>query len=132
MISAFSERVESALERSVQGVARWVEEHNYRAYDPGDGQLSLLRYFTFNAYILRRILTAAVLRAPFRVRPWIGIRPHASTKGAEYMGWGYVKMYAFTGDEEYRRRAVTVTLATVLRDAREGVEETSNVAQGAI
>jgi rhamnogalacturonyl hydrolase YesR len=93
------------VQRSIQGVVRWVEEHNYRAYDPGDGDLSFLRYFTFNVPFLRRILTAAVLRMPFHVRPWIGIRPHTSTKGMGYMGWGYVKMYALTGAENYRNRA---------------------------
>jgi hypothetical protein len=105
MLSTFPERVDSVLEKSVQGVARWVEEHNYRAYDPGDGDLSFLRYFTFNTHILRRLLTAAVLRAPFHIRPWIGIRPHTSTKGMGYMGWGYVKMYGLTGNQEYRLRA---------------------------
>jgi rhamnogalacturonyl hydrolase YesR len=105
MVSAFTEGAESVLEKTAQGVARWVEEHNYRAYDPGDGDLSFLRYFTFNTHILRRLLTAAVLRAPFHVRPWIGIRPHRSTKGMGYMAWGYVKMFAQTGDQEYRLRA---------------------------
>lgn len=93
------------VERSIEDVARWVEEHDYRAYDPGDGDLSFLRYLTFNAHFSRRLLTAAVLRSPFHVRPWIGIRPHRSTKGMGYMGWGYVKMYALTGAQEHRCRA---------------------------
>jgi rhamnogalacturonyl hydrolase YesR len=90
---------------SLQAVARWVEEHDYRAYDPGDGDLSFLRYFTLNTHILRRLLTAAVLRAPFHIRPWIGIRPHRSTKGTGYMAWGYLKMYAITKEPAYQRRA---------------------------
>lgn len=103
-------RVEDAdlagtVRKSLQAVARWVEEHDYRAYDPGDGDLSFLRYFTLNTHVLRRLLTATVLRAPFHVRPWIGIRPHRSTKGTGYMAWGYLKMYAVTGEEEFRRRA---------------------------
>lgn len=93
------------VQESVQEVSRWVEQHDYRAYDPGDGDLSFLRYFTFNVHFLRRLLTAAVLRVPFHIRPWIGIGPHTSTKGMGYMGWGYVKMYALTGDESYRLRA---------------------------
>ncbi len=93
------------LERSIQNVARWVEDHDYKAYDPGDGDLSFLRYFTFNTHFLKRALTAAVLRTPFHIRPWIGIRPHRSTKGTGYLAWGYVKMYALTRDESYRRRA---------------------------
>lgn len=91
--------------KSAQGVARWVEEHDYRAYDPGDGDLSFLRHLTFKVHLLRRLLTAATLRAPFHIRPWIGIRPHTSTKGMGYMGWGYTKMYALTGDEDQKRRA---------------------------
>lgn len=104
-MSSVPEDVLKAVQNSAQEVSHWVEEHNYRAYDPGDGDLSFLRYFTFNSYFLRRLLTAGVLRVPFHIRPWIGIRPHTSTKGMGYMGWGYVKMYALTGDENYRRHA---------------------------
>lgn len=93
------------LERSIGAVTRWVEEHNYQAYDPGDGDLSFLRYLTFDVHFLRRLLTGVVLRTPFHIRPWIGIRPHTSTKGMGYFGWGYVKMYEVTGDESYRYRA---------------------------
>ena len=93
------------LQNSIDGVTRWTEYHNYCAYDPGDGDLSFLRHFTFNTHLLRRALTAVVLRTPFHIRPWIGIRPHTSTKGMGYFGWGYAKMYAATGDESYRRRA---------------------------
>jgi hypothetical protein len=96
---------QEVVQKSAQEVARWVEEHNYRAYDPGDGDLSFLRYLTFNSHFLRRLLTAGVLRLPFHIRPLIGIRPHTSTKGMGYMGWGYVKMYALTRTESYRRRA---------------------------
>jgi rhamnogalacturonyl hydrolase YesR len=93
------------LQKSIEGVTRWAEARDYRAYDPGDGDLSFLRYFTFNTHFLRRALTAVVLRTPFDIRPWIGIRPHTSTKGMGYFGWGYTKMYGATGDESYRRRA---------------------------
>lgn len=92
------------IQNSIKGVSNWVEAHNYKAYDPGDGDLSFLRYFTFNTPLLRQVLTAAVLRTPFHIRPWIGIRPHTSTKGMGYMGWGNVKLYALTRDDIYRRR----------------------------
>jgi rhamnogalacturonyl hydrolase YesR len=93
------------LHKSIEGVTEWVESHNYRAYDPGDGDLSFLRYFTFNTHVLSRLLTGGVLRMPFNLRPWIGIRPHTSTKGMGYMGWGYIKMYGATREESYRTRA---------------------------
>ena len=53
------------MEKSIQKVASWVEEHNYRAYDPGDGDLSFLRHVTFDTHFKRRLLTAAVLRCRF-------------------------------------------------------------------
>jgi polysaccharide biosynthesis protein VpsJ len=93
------------LLESIDRVTSWVEAHDFQAYDPGDGENSFLRHLTFNSQFLRRMLTAAVLRSPFEIRPWIGIRPHTSTKGMGYMGWGYVKMYAATKDATYRRRA---------------------------
>lgn len=93
------------VQKSIAAVAQWVEAHDYRAYDPGDGDLSFLRHLTFDVHFLRRLLTAAVLRVPFNIRPWIGIRPHRSTKGTGYMGWGYTKLYAITGEPEQRRRA---------------------------
>jgi len=97
--------MDNELKTSIDKLVNWVEGHNYKAYDPGDGDLSFLRYLTFDIHFLRRILTAVVLRTPFHIRPWIGIRPHTSTKGMGYMGWGYVKMYALTKDESYRQRA---------------------------
>jgi len=97
--------MKKALHNSIERVTSWVEEHNYRAYDPGDGELSYLRHVTGNVHLLQRTLTAVVLRTPFHVRPLLGIKPHTSTKGMGYMGWGYVKMYGLTAAESYRRRA---------------------------
>lgn len=97
--------MKETVQKSIDAVAGWVETHNYQAYDPGDGELSYLRYFTFDIHFLQRLLTAAVLRTPIHIRPWIGIKPHTSTKGMGYMGWGYVKMYALTRNEDYRRKA---------------------------
>lgn len=94
-----------AVQQSVERLRAWVESHDYKAYDPGDGDLSFLRYGTFNTHFLRRLLTAAVLRVPFHIRPWIGIPPHRSTKGMGYMGWGHTKLYAITRSDEDRRRA---------------------------
>lgn len=93
------------VRNSIGGLAEWVETHNYQAYDPGDGDLSFLRHATFDVPFLRRLLTAAVLRVPFHIRPWIGIKPHRSTKGMGYMAWGYTKLYSLTGEELYRQRA---------------------------
>ena len=88
----------------MERLARWVETHNYRAYDPGDGQLSPLRHLTFGNFHLKRVLTAVALRVPFNIRPLIGIPPHTSTKGMGYMAWGYARLYVRTGDTHYAER----------------------------
>jgi Highly conserved protein containing a thioredoxin domain len=97
--------MKSRLEQSAEKLSHWVEEHNYRAYDPGDGQLSFLRKLTFEKFFFKRLLTAAALRVPFNIRPLIGIPPHTSTKGMGYMAWGYTKRFAQTGDSRYAERA---------------------------
>jgi len=86
-------------------VSQWVEARGYKAYDPGDGQLSCLRFLTFENLFLERLLTAAVLRAPFNIRPLLGIPPHTSTKGMGYLAWGYLRQYRLTGNGECLRKA---------------------------
>jgi glycosyltransferase involved in cell wall biosynthesis len=93
------------IENSLQLVMRWVEAHDYKAYDPGDGQLSFLCSLTFNRPFLKRLLTASVLRAPINIRPLLGIQPHVSTKGMGYMAWGYLKMFRLTREQGYAHRA---------------------------
>ena len=94
------------LERSIGKVAQWVEARGYKAYDPGDGSMSFLRALAFNQF-MERLLTATVLRVPFNLRPWIGIKPHTSTKGMGYMAWGYLWMHQLTQDKTYAERAVS-------------------------
>lgn len=100
-------RLKPKIENSVDRLARWVEAHDYKAYDPGDGNTSFLHALTFNNLLLERLLQQAVYRAPFNLRPWLGISPHTSTKGMGYMAWGYVRMFAQTRDVRYKERAVS-------------------------
>jgi glycosyltransferase involved in cell wall biosynthesis len=97
--------IDGLLEESLNRLGRWVEHNQYRAYDPGDGQMSFLRALTFGSRTLERALTAAVLRSPFNVRPLIGIKPHTSTKGMAYMAWGYLRRFQATGKPHYAERA---------------------------
>jgi rhamnogalacturonyl hydrolase YesR len=93
------------ITNSIERLSAWVEAHDYKAYDPGDGNSSFLHALTFNNLLLERLLQQAVYRAPFNLRPWIGIRPHTSTKGMGYMAWGYTRLYGLTGDASYTKRA---------------------------
>jgi rhamnogalacturonyl hydrolase YesR len=93
------------ITRSLERLCAWVEARDYKAYDPGDGNSSFLHALTFNNLLLERFLQQAVYRAPFNLRPWIGIRPHISTKGIGYMAWGYSRRYAQTGEACHKERA---------------------------
>ena len=93
------------IEQSLRRLARWVEANDYKAYDPGDGQMSFLKALTFEQPFAKRLLTGVVLRAPFNVRPLMGIKPHTSTKGMGYMAWGYTKLYKLTKKQEYADKA---------------------------
>jgi rhamnogalacturonyl hydrolase YesR len=93
------------LQSSLAKLRHWVEAHDYKAYDPGDGNSSFLHALTFNNLLLERLLQQAVYRAPFNLRPWIGIHPHTSTKGMGYMAWGYTRLFGLTRDAGCKERA---------------------------
>jgi rhamnogalacturonyl hydrolase YesR len=93
------------LQQSIDRLRQWVESHNYAAYDPGDGNNSFLHFLTFGNLLFERLLQQAVYRAPFNLRPLLGIRPHTSTKGMGYMSWGYMKLFRLTGEPKYKDRA---------------------------
>ena len=67
--------------------------------------MSFLRPLTFGSKTLERVLTAAVLRSPFNIRPLLGIKPHTSTKGMGYMAWGHLKRFQAAGDPHHAQKA---------------------------
>ena len=92
---------------SFEGVARWVQTHRYRGYEPADGNSSLLYPLTFGRILPMRVLQQVVLRAPFNIRPMIGVRPHESAIGRGYLAWGFLTRFRATGLDRWRQEAVT-------------------------
>ena len=80
------------LEQSLDRVVAWVQAHRYRAYEPADGNSSILFPLTAGKVLPMRLLQQFVLRTPFNVRPLIGVWPHESAIGRGYMAWGYLVM----------------------------------------
>ncbi len=91
--------------QSLKKVEKWVEDHDYKGYEPFDGLSSFLRPLTFGNLFLDRILMQLVRQSPFNLRPLLGIKPLDSTIGRGYMAWGYLIMLKTTGAEEYEYRA---------------------------
>lgn len=99
--------LKNAIENSLDRAISWVRAHHYRAYEPADGNLSWLFPLTGEHVLPMRILQQVVLRAPFNIRPFLGISPHESAIGLGYMAWGYLLLFRLTGREALRHDAVT-------------------------
>ncbi|MCB1097958.1 MAG: glycoside hydrolase family 88 protein [Verrucomicrobiae bacterium] len=93
------------VESSINRVERWVEDHNYRAYEPFDGLSSWFRPLTFNTVLGQRLLMQLIRQSPINLRPIMGVKPKDSTKGRGYMAHGYLYRYRTTGDKKYLERA---------------------------
>lgn len=95
------------IKNSLNKLEKWVEDHNYKGYDPADGLTSYLRPLTFGNLLLDRILQQLIWRSPINIRPLLGVKPLDSNIARGYMAWGYLTRYKTTGDEKYRDKAET-------------------------
>ncbi|MDQ6758461.1 MAG: hypothetical protein M3Z32_01190 [Acidobacteriota bacterium] len=95
------------LQPTLNSLQQWVESRNYRGYDPGDGLTSFLRPLTFGNIFAERILQQLIWKAPFNLRPLVGVVPLDSTKGRGFMAWGYLHLHEATQDGAYLDKAAT-------------------------
>jgi hypothetical protein len=102
-----SSEMKPMLEQSISKLERWIEDHNYKGYDPADGLTSFLRPLTFGNLFLDRLLQQLVWRSPINIRPLVGVKPLDSCIGRGYMAWGYLTMLKVTGDGTYQKKAVS-------------------------
>ena len=93
------------IERSLNRVERWIEEHNYRGYEPFDGLSSWFRPLTFGNLFAERLLLQSIRQCPVNLRPLMGVTPKESTKGRGYMAAAYLARYRTTGNPDYLRKA---------------------------
>jgi rhamnogalacturonyl hydrolase YesR len=94
------------IQQSAEMVARWVEERDYKGYDPGDGLTSWLLPLTCGNLFAERVLQQLIWKSPWNVRPLVGVKPLDSTKGRGFMAWGYLLRFKTTGDPAFRAKAV--------------------------
>lgn len=95
------------LQQSIRKLEKWVEDHDYKGYDPADGLTSFLRPLTLGNLFLDRVLQQLIWRSPINLRPLLGVKPLDSCIGRGYMAWGYLTMLKSTGDDSYKRKAVS-------------------------
>ncbi len=88
--------------RQVQG---WIEQHDYKGYEPFDGLGSYLRPLTFGTLVGEIILQQVGRQSPINLRPLLGIKPLDSSKGRGYIAWGHLIRHAATGDKDHLAKA---------------------------
>lgn len=94
------------IEKSLNLVEGWIQQHDYKGYEPFDGLTSYLRHLTFNNRVASQVLQQVVRRFPVNLRPLLGIKPLASTKGRGFVAWGYLKRYQLDPNGPYRDKAL--------------------------
>jgi polysaccharide biosynthesis protein VpsJ len=95
------------IEDSLARVVRWVRQHDYKAYEPADGNSSPLFALTGGRVWPMRILQQVVLRSPMNIRPLLGVAPHESAIGRSYMASGYLTMCRHGAPSDIRQEAVS-------------------------
>ena len=99
--------IEEIIKESALKVEKWVEDHDYKGYEPFDGLSSRFRPLTFGNLFLDRLLLQLIRQTPLNLRPIFGVKPLESTIGRGYMAWGYCHMFKRTGDPAYKTKIVS-------------------------
>jgi hypothetical protein len=95
-----------AVRRALDRVAKWVEDRQFRGYEPFDGLSSWARPLAFHRPDMERLLQQIIRQSPVNLRPLFGIRPKDSTKGRGYMAHGYLFLFRVTREQEYLDKAI--------------------------
>ena len=117
-------RTKKKLTRSILKLERWVEDHDYRGYEPFDGLSSFVRPLTFGNLFLDRLLMQLVRQSPVNLRPLLGIKPLDSTIGRGYMAWGYLQRLKITGETIAKLKTLKASGATAKEALTEVALET--------
>ncbi len=107
---------------SLKQVEQWVQEKDYRGYEPFDGLSSPFRALTFGNLFLDRLLLQLIRQSPINLRPLFGVKTLDSTIGRGYMAWGYCYMFKLTGDPEYKAK-ITSCLEWLMANKSPGYKE---------
>jgi rhamnogalacturonyl hydrolase YesR len=94
------------LYQSILRLSDWLETSDYRGYDAFDGlNARFVRPLTFETRLLRTVLQQGVRRFPLNTRSLLGVRKGHSSKAMGFLARGFMRLYACTGDNEWRAKA---------------------------
>jgi len=100
----------------LESIKRFIEEAEYKGYDPYDALNSpILKVLAFNAY-LRIALIQALKRIPFNLRPVLLIQKGVNPKGLGLFLWSYARLYQINrGTENIEKIEYLLELLDSLR-----------------
>lgn len=116
--------IQKEVKEAALRVEKWVEDHNYKGYEPFDGLSSKLRPLTFGNLLCDRLLLQLIRQSPVNLRPLLGVKPLDSTIGRGYMAWGYCHMYQLTGEIAYKHK-INACLNWLMENKSPGYKEYS-------
>jgi hypothetical protein len=98
--------MDKTIGHAINKLDTWISKNNWIGYDPFDGlSAPVLRKLTFEVPLLRIILQQAVRRAPFNLRPLIGITERHSNQAMGYFASGYLRLFSLSDDQDYLSKA---------------------------
>src|SRR3984957_7537756 len=84
----------------------WLEENDYRGYDPFDGLSARFgRPLPFANKFLRIAPQKRVRRFPVNLRPLLGIDRGHSSKGMGFLARGFLRLHQSTGDPKWAEKS---------------------------
>ena len=100
-------KARNTIINSIDKLEHWLENNDYKGYDPADGLTSFLRPLTFGNLLLNRLLQQLIWKSPFNLRPLLGVKPLDSNIGRGYIARAQLIMFKLTGREQYKRAALS-------------------------
>ena len=85
--------------QSIINLDKWIENNNYKGYEPFDGLSSKLRPLTLYKKFPQQCLQQFVLRFPFNIRNYLGIEKKYSSKAMGFFAKSYLRMYLIDNEE---------------------------------
>ena len=93
--------IESCLDK----LRNYVENENFRGYDPYDALNSpILKALSLNRKYLRIAFIQSLKRLPINLRPFLGIQKDYNPKGLGLFLWGYAKLYKTEKKTEHLKK----------------------------
>lgn len=95
----------SILEDTIPKIEKWVEDRDYKGYEPADALNSILRPLAFGSLFGERLLIQIFKQSPVNLRGVLGVKPHDTAIGRGYMAGGYLVMSRLNNRQGYEEKA---------------------------